>query len=70
MQAVLYVCHGSRMKAAVNEAVDFTKECMKTVAAPLQLCCFLEFSNPSVQKGIEECVRRGQRKSPLSLYSC
>lgn len=40
MKAVLYICHGSRLQAAKEEAVTFVSSCMKRVSAPIQELCF------------------------------
>ncbi|EIJ78621.1 hypothetical protein PB1_13724 [Bacillus methanolicus PB1] len=28
MEAILYICHGSRVKKACEQAIDFIKKCM------------------------------------------
>ena len=41
MKAILYICHGSRLKAAKEEAVAFITSCMNHVEASIQEICFL-----------------------------
>ncbi|WP_377866317.1 sirohydrochlorin chelatase [Bacillus sp. R86525] len=59
MQAVLYICHGSRLKAAKEEAVAFITSCMNRVEANIQEVCFLELASPSIEEGFRTCVKRG-----------
>ncbi|MFX3625231.1 MAG: sirohydrochlorin chelatase [Ectobacillus sp.] len=59
MQAVLYVCHGSRMKEACEQARFFVNECMKQVDAPIQEVCFLELAAPSIAQGFRACIEKG-----------
>lgn len=59
MKAVLYICHGSRLKAAKEEAVAFITSCMNRVEAKIQEVCFLELASPSIEEGFRTCVKRG-----------
>ncbi|MDM5187717.1 sirohydrochlorin chelatase [Bacillus sp. DX4.1] len=59
MKAVLYICHGSRLRAAKEEAVTFVSSCMKQVSAPIQELCFLELAKPSISEGLAACIRGG-----------
>ncbi|PER27493.1 cobalamin biosynthesis protein CbiX [Bacillus cereus] len=59
MKAVLYICHGSRLKAAKEEAVAFITSCMSRVEANIQEVCFLELASPSIEEGFRTCVKRG-----------
>ncbi|MEY8349715.1 sirohydrochlorin chelatase [Bacillus cereus] len=59
MKAVLYVCHGSRLKEAKEEAIDFVSSCMNRVSAPIQELCFLELAQPDISEGFANCVRKG-----------
>lgn len=59
MKAVLYICHGSRLKAAKEEAVAFITSCMNRVEANIQEICFLELASPSIEEGFRTCVKRG-----------
>lgn len=62
MQAVLYVCHGSRVKEAGRQAKLFIKQCMKAVNVSLQEICFLELEHPSIAEGFARCIERGATK--------
>lgn len=59
MKAVLYICHGSRLQAARDEAISFVASCMKEVRAPIQEVCFLELANPSISEGFASCTQQG-----------
>jgi sirohydrochlorin ferrochelatase len=59
MQAVLYVCHGSRVKEACEQARFFVAQSMEKVAAPIQEVCFLELASPSIAEGFASCVDKG-----------
>lgn len=59
MQAVLYVCHGSRVKEACEQARFFVTQCMEKVDAPIQEVCFLELAEPSIAEGFAACVEKG-----------
>ncbi|MED0985750.1 sirohydrochlorin chelatase [Bacillus paramycoides] len=59
MKAVLYICHGSRLKAAKEEAIQFITSCMSRVEANIQEVCFLELASPSIDEGFHTCVKRG-----------
>ncbi|MFJ7935857.1 sirohydrochlorin chelatase [Sporosarcina sp. NPDC096371] len=62
MQAVLYVGHGSRIQAGVEEAIQFIEDCQVLIDVPIQEICFLELASPSVDEGITKCVDRGATK--------
>jgi len=62
MQAVLYVAHGSRIKAGVEEAIQFIKSSQAMIDVPIQEICFLELVAPSMDEGITKCVERGATK--------
>ncbi|WP_087973180.1 sirohydrochlorin chelatase [Oceanobacillus rekensis] len=59
MQGILYVSHGSRIKEATNEAVEFITSVKKLVNIPLQESCFLELAEPNVTEGIDNLVKQG-----------
>ncbi|PFD43875.1 cobalamin biosynthesis protein CbiX [Bacillus cereus] len=59
MKAVLYICHGSRLKAAKEETIQFITSCMSRVEANIQEVCFLELASPSIDEGFRTCVKRG-----------
>ncbi|MBU7592055.1 sirohydrochlorin chelatase [Metabacillus halosaccharovorans] len=58
-QAVLYVCHGSRVPKARKEAVEFIEKVKPRIHAPIQEVCFLELAEPSIEKGFKKCVEQG-----------
>ncbi len=59
MKAVLYICHGSRVQQAQDQAVDFIRSCMSENLAPIQEYCFLELASPTIEAGFMECVAKG-----------
>ncbi|TSI03051.1 sirohydrochlorin chelatase [Lysinibacillus sp. BW-2-10] len=59
MQAVLYVAHGSRVKAGLEEAIEFIKTVKPMIDLPIQEICFLELAEPSILQGVTACVEKG-----------
>lgn len=59
MKAVLYICHGTRIKEGAKQAADFIRETMPLVDMPIQEICYLELSAPSIEEGLRTCVERG-----------
>lgn len=59
MQAVLYICHGSRVKEACEQARFFVSQAMADVDVPIQEVCFLELAEPSIEAGFRACVEKG-----------
>lgn len=59
MKAILYICHGSRLREAKEEAIQFITSCMSRIEATIQEICFLELANPSIEEGFRTCVKRG-----------
>ncbi|AZB42876.1 sirohydrochlorin chelatase [Bacillus sp. FJAT-42376] len=58
-KAVLYICHGSRVKKAREEALEFISKSKRSVDAPIQEICFLELAEPDIKTGFETCVAKG-----------
>lgn len=58
-QAVLYICHGSRVPKAREEAVQFINKVKPKVDAEIQEVCFLELAEPSIEVGFKSCVDQG-----------
>jgi sirohydrochlorin ferrochelatase len=58
-QAILYVCHGSRLKQACDEAISFIQRCQNRLKADIHQICFLELFSPSIKDGFESCVKQG-----------
>ncbi|MDC3417599.1 sirohydrochlorin chelatase [Aquibacillus salsiterrae] len=59
MQGVLYVSHGTRLKAGEEEAIDFLTSIQHSIDAQLQEICFLEICAPSIEEGVKRLVDRG-----------
>ncbi|OLN22459.1 sirohydrochlorin chelatase [Domibacillus antri] len=59
MKAVLYICHGSRVKEGARQAAAFIEETMPLVNAPIQEICYLELAKPSIEEGLASCVKKG-----------
>ncbi len=62
MEAVLYICHGSRVKQAQEQAVSFIQSCMEEINFPIQEYCFLELATPSIETAFRKCISRGATK--------
>lgn len=62
MEAVLYIGHGSRVKAGADEAISFIRRTQAQIDVPIQEICFLELVQPSISEGIERCILRGATK--------
>lgn len=72
MQAILYVCHGSRIAKARAEASDFVEQCKANIDVPIQELCFIELAHPNIVTGIDICVQKGASRIvvlPLLLLS-
>lgn len=59
MEAVLYICHGSRVKEASDQAISFIKRCMERGEFPIQEYSFLELSEPTIEQAFLQCVQKG-----------
>jgi len=59
LQALLYVAHGSRVKEGNEEAIRFIESVKPYFNVEIQEHCFLELAEPSILKGIEQCVSKG-----------
>ena len=59
MKAVLYICHGSRIREANEQAISFIQQIMKRVDMPIQEISFLELAEPTIAGGFESCIRKG-----------
>lgn len=72
MRAVLYVSHGTRVKAGVSQAELFIQSCMKRIPASIQEICYLELVDPDIATGISRCVDKGATEiviQPVLLLS-
>ncbi|WP_256242424.1 sirohydrochlorin chelatase [Bacillus sp. V3B] len=61
-EAILYICHGSRVSEASEQAVSFIHQVMKKVDSPIQEIGFLELSEPTIAESFERCVKKGATK--------
>ncbi|KIL74331.1 sirohydrochlorin chelatase [Bacillus badius] len=59
MKAVLYICHGSRVKQGRVEALAFIERTKPFIGLPIQEACFLELAEPTIEQGIARCVANG-----------
>lgn len=62
MQAVLYIAHGSRIRAGIEEATSFIERSKPLINIPIQEICFLELAEPNISDGIARCVSLGASK--------
>lgn len=61
MNAVIYICHGSRVPAAREQAIAFIERCMYQSIAPIQEYCFLELAAPTIEAAFKSCINKGAR---------
>ncbi|MEL3962050.1 sirohydrochlorin chelatase [Lysinibacillus endophyticus] len=59
MKAVLFVAHGTRVKAGIDEAIQFIETVKPFIQVDIQELCFLELAEPSIIDGIASCVAKG-----------
>lgn len=59
MEALLFICHGSRLKSAQEQAVGFVKKCMENSTVPIKEYCFLELASPSIEEAFVRCINQG-----------
>lgn len=59
MKGVLYVSHGSRVREATQEAIEFINLVIEQVEVRHQEICFLELSEPDVKEGARTLIERG-----------
>ncbi|MGM7634998.1 sirohydrochlorin chelatase [Bacillus sp. Hm123] len=59
MKAVLYICHGSRVKKGREEALAFIEQSKPLIDIPIQEACFLELAEPTMEQGFARCVMQG-----------
>lgn len=62
MQAILYIAHGTRLQAGVDEAIRFIEEQMALTDIPIQHYSFIDLASPSIEEGIQACVDQGASK--------
>lgn len=61
MDAILYVCHGSRVQSAIHSAIHFVKKIQKLIDYKIQEISFIELAKPSIYEGLEACMRQGAK---------
>lgn len=59
MQGILYVAHGTRLQAGVDEAKAFIKHHIEKINVPIQVTSFIDLASPSMEEGIEQCIQQG-----------
>lgn len=59
MDAILYICHGSRVQSAVHSAINFVKKVQKQINCQIQEISFIELADPSIYEGLHTCIKRG-----------
>jgi sirohydrochlorin ferrochelatase len=59
MNAVIYICHGSRVATGREQAAAFIKKCMNRVKVPIQEYCFLELASPTIEDAFISCINKG-----------
>ncbi|WP_252314048.1 sirohydrochlorin chelatase [Sinobaca sp. H24] len=72
MEAILYVGHGSRVKAGNEQMKDFVEKAKQAVDCDIQEICFLELAAPDITEGMKRCVERGATSIlavPVLLFS-
>ncbi|MGC5326171.1 sirohydrochlorin chelatase [Brevibacillus sp. SYSU BS000544] len=72
MNAVLFVGHGSKDWEGNEEVRQFIQKIAPEIEVPIIETCFLEFENPTVQQGLDTCIKRGATHIvvvPLMLFA-
>ncbi|MBE3569543.1 MAG: sirohydrochlorin chelatase [Bacillales bacterium] len=59
MKAVLYICHGSRVKEGCEQAIQFVQQVQKEISIPIQEIAFLEWARPTIQDAFLRCLQKG-----------
>jgi sirohydrochlorin ferrochelatase len=59
MKAVLYICHGSRVKEGCEQAIKFVQQLQKEVSMPIQEIAFLELARPTIKDAFLRCLEKG-----------
>lgn len=59
MNAIVYICHGSRANQANEQAISFVKQLMQGMDAPIQELGFLELTEPTISVAVERCIAKG-----------
>ncbi|SHM90251.1 sirohydrochlorin chelatase [Gracilibacillus kekensis] len=59
MEAVIYICHGSRLQKAKIESYALIDKVKKGVDIPLQETCFLELQEPTLSETVHKVIEKG-----------
>ncbi|WP_130859767.1 sirohydrochlorin chelatase [Gracilibacillus phocaeensis] len=62
MEAVIYICHGSRVEQAKHESMQLLRRVKDQVDAPIQKGCFLELQEPNISDAVAKVVEQGATK--------
>ncbi|KAB8138899.1 sirohydrochlorin chelatase [Gracilibacillus oryzae] len=62
MEAVIYICHGSRVKESKTESFELIDKVKRKVDVPIQEACFLELQEPDIPQTINKVVEQGATK--------
>ncbi|UOQ85380.1 sirohydrochlorin chelatase [Gracilibacillus salinarum] len=59
MEAVIYICHGSRLTESKKESIDLIEKVKERVNVPIQETCFLELQDPTLAQAVDNAVEQG-----------
>ncbi|QGH34315.1 sirohydrochlorin chelatase [Gracilibacillus salitolerans] len=62
MEAVIYICHGSRLEEAKQESFALINKVKKNVSVKIQETCFLELQEPDLADTVRKVVNQGATK--------
>ncbi|WP_018934045.1 sirohydrochlorin chelatase [Gracilibacillus lacisalsi] len=62
MEAVIYICHGSRLEEAKQESFALIDKVKKNISARIQETCFLELQEPDLTETVRKVVDQGATK--------
>ncbi|MDX8044823.1 sirohydrochlorin chelatase [Gracilibacillus sp. S3-1-1] len=62
MEAVIYICHGSRLDEAKKESYALIDLVKKEVPVAIQETCFLELQEPDLHATVQQVIKKGATK--------
>ncbi|SER98853.1 sirohydrochlorin cobaltochelatase [Gracilibacillus ureilyticus] len=62
MEAVIYICHGSRVKESKTESFELINKVKQKISVPIQEACFLELQEPNLAETVKKVVSLGAEK--------
>ncbi|WP_208589466.1 sirohydrochlorin chelatase [Gracilibacillus suaedae] len=62
MEAVIYICHGSRLQEAKQESFALIDKVKKNISVAIQETCFLELQEPDLAETVHKVVNQGATK--------